>query len=272
MWDLFLARLPVEARFFLLSLPLCFLGLFVASGRLLPSILPRGDWARLDEGLRIRARIKAVSLVHTLVVIVTSISVMLTEPEPSPGEASFLGTNTARSLSLGITLAYMVYDLLISLYYWRFMPDKSLVYHHTCTILSYGVSLCQVYPLASRWQVAYQAIELTTPLVAARWYLLVTGRAGSKLYFYNGLAMLVGFFLVRVCWSSRVVWGVLSETPWTHERTELPLVQWVACIAFTLVQYYWFALIVKGAIAHKKEKKEGGAGEKKAAKDLYRES
>lgn len=270
-WDLFLSRLPLPSRLFLLSLPLLFLFLFKFSSAFLPLVLPRGDWAKMDEGLRIRARIKCVSLAHTAVVIGTSIGVMATEPEPGPGEAAYLGTTTARTLSLGITLMYMIYDLGISLHFWRFMPDKSLVYHHLCTILSYGVSIGQLYPLASRWQVAYQAIELTTPLVAARWYLLVSGRSQTRAYFYNGLALLVAFFIVRVCWSTRVVYGVISETPWTHEKTELAALQWTACIAFTLVQYYWFVLIVKGALAHTKNKNKK-TNTKDNNKELYRES
>ena len=57
-------------------------------------------------------------------------------------------------------------------------------------------------------------VEFTTPFVNLRWFLDKLGMKGSSLYFWNGLAMTLSWFVVRVLgfmWLGTLLWSARAQ-------------------------------------------------------------
>jgi|EP00161_Ancyromonas_sigmoides_P021203 hypothetical protein len=247
---------------------MCF-ALFATCGALGPLLCGR-DWDTLDAGLRLRWRIKFVSVLHSVYAVYGSVRTMAYDPDTSGNP---VGTTVLRSYFLGVTTVYIIYDTVLSVVYWKYMPDPSIVYHHVMAIASYGLGFWNHY--CTYQQAMFQVIELTTPVVALRWYLQVTGRGASRLYFWNGLVMMVTFFFVRIVWTTYVLLGrVFPVAPLFHPEVPTSAISWFFAVAFVLVQWFWFAKIMSTAARFLglTRGKKGGKGGSASKEDLYKET
>ncbi|XP_055384422.1 uncharacterized protein LOC129614035 [Condylostylus longicornis] len=93
-------------------------------------------------------------------------------------------------------------------------------------------------------------MEFSTPFVSLRGILSKLGMKNSKLYIFNGFAMLISFFICRVFmwpyvfhWYSTVVNKSMSEA-----IMELPRGCQISIAILFFPQLYWFYLMLKGAL------------------------
>lgn len=107
--------------------------------------------------------------------------------------------------------------------------------------------------------------EVSTPFVHFRWFLYKIGKSKTKLYLYNGIAMMAVFGLCRIVWGAcislllkfsllcRVIadlgmkFFVSSMEP---QDVVSPTTLWILraiCVALNGLNWYWFRAMVKGA-------------------------
>lgn len=175
---------------------------------------------------------------------------------------------------LNFGVAYFIYDLM-SMYLvhntltkdWvsvsrtevaNFLRERSLIVcHHIIVpvlvfLVSYrnGLGDCLIGTVL--------LMEASTPFVSARVVLVHFDMKGSKLYFVNGMAMLVTFFLCRVMllpslylwYSASTGLGLLSSI------LAMPTHCHIATISLWLPQLVWFNKMVKGSIKLLSEKEK----------------
>eukprot|EP00445_Apocalathium_hangoei_P026724 CAMPEP_0203920128 /NCGR_PEP_ID=MMETSP0359-20131031/60472_1 /ASSEMBLY_ACC=CAM_ASM_000338 /TAXON_ID=268821 /ORGANISM="Scrippsiella Hangoei, Strain SHTV-5" /LENGTH=242 /DNA_ID=CAMNT_0050847567 /DNA_START=9 /DNA_END=737 /DNA_ORIENTATION=- len=122
------------------------------------------------------------------------------------------------------------------------------VVHHTVMLLAIGAYLWVGrgdFVVAS-----FMVWELSTPFVHLRWYLVRRGWKASCLYLFNGVALVVTFFLARICNLPFVIWlfarqrqlGVL-EALWV-----IPPICRLVTSSIFLLNVFWFVKIVNGAL------------------------
>lgn len=94
------------------------------------------------------------------------------------------------------------------------------------------------------------ATEITTPAVNIRFVLTKLGLRRSRAYTINGFYFFFGFLIVRVGVTPLIVWTWFSWP--SAELALVPLFMrvafWIALAIATVLNYYWFYLIAKGAL------------------------
>lgn len=164
----------------------------------------------------------------------------------------FHGSSAAGYACFAIASGYFLVDVILMLF--RQYEGPLLMMHGVfCFALySYGMST----GLMQYYGAAFILWECSTPFVHIRWLLSKVGRENSTAYVVNGVAMTISFF---VC---RCVWGTYSSYDfWVRSDTELQnpaedsvpaAVIWfirLADIALSLLNFYWFSLMVRKATA-----------------------
>eukprot|EP01112_Ceratiomyxa_fruticulosa_P011664 TRINITY_DN3186_c0_g1_i1.p1 TRINITY_DN3186_c0_g1~~TRINITY_DN3186_c0_g1_i1.p1 ORF type:complete len:259 (-),score=18.40 TRINITY_DN3186_c0_g1_i1:65-841(-) len=95
---------------------------------------------------------------------------------------------------ISVILGYFLYDLVLVLMY-RDLWGFSTIAHHVIGLITYGSGKFSgsCHYILSVWLLT----EATTPFVNQRWFFDVLNKKSSTLYIFNGLAMALGFLLIR---------------------------------------------------------------------------
>nr|CAB3461148.1 unnamed protein product [Digitaria exilis] len=147
----------------------------------------------------------------------------------------------------GVSLGYFLTDLAMILWYFPRLGGKEYLLHHGLSMYSISLSLPSgkghIYILMVLFT------EATTPFVNLRWYLDLAGRKGSKLYLYNGVALLVGWLVARV-----ILFVYFFAHVYIHfdqVRSAFPLGFYSMLTVppvLSLMNLLWFCKICKGAV------------------------
>ena len=169
---------------------------------------------------------------------------------------------------LAVASGYFVWDFFTCLYNvktegWAYVGHGIMC----CCVYSYGL-FGQTYHLYGAILLAW---ELSTPFVQLRWLLKLLGLEDGKLYYYNGIMMLLMFFLVRIvlgyACSIHFFYTGLNElfnTPPAARHIPTPwLLMYMGANAFLNgLNTNWFLKMVNGAL--KLLRKQKAAAAKKA--------
>jgi hypothetical protein len=173
-------------------------------------------------------------------------------------ESGFFATDVSFRISTPLStachhalLGYTTWDLVLLVFYRKEWPSfRAYFLHHASVLLGWGI--CAVNGLAHNASVPMQLLESTGLFVNARYFLSEAGLKESRWYFYNGVAMLTSFFLVRIVFN---VWLIATRL-WTQRETisaELPTWIWLTLMSLQVInlaiQHMWFWKILKGCIA-----------------------
>jgi len=217
--------------------------------RKLPCIAPkyRGDWLN-----------RCVSIPHAIVASFLAISALCTE-EPA---ASLLGAMVRLSPSqdyihcpsmifdtiLPITLGYFLYDTTVM------MIDREvymhlMVVHHVVSLVVW--TLAYYYRIFFYYILVMIATEVTTPFLhIAIFFFPKHGLTGTKVHLVLGLCLVAGFFLFRVLPIPFLAYS------WWATRSEMltlsPTLQLIAICTLpvpSILNLYWFVLLVRGALS-----------------------
>ena len=155
------------------------------------------------------------STVHAVVISALCVSALLEEPDVSPFTLGgpFYTTTAASNQLLQIFFGYILSDTVGCLWYNRRWPgwQANLIHHATAGLIAL---LFLVAELGHSLGIAAILLEVTTPLVNARWFLDTCGLRGSTLYLANGIAMTLLWLIVRVLGGAGI--GVMLAYQW-HE-------------------------------------------------------
>lgn len=202
---------------------------------------------------------RIVSSVHALVMFVVSTYLLWTTP-------GLLHNNRQACASwnwwLATSYGYTIYDsLLVSFGYRDFESvGLTLVHHIGLIVIHLPAPLFGIYEGLSC--LAY-VMEGSTVFVNNRWLLYVQGQTESKAYVFNALSMIVSFFLCRVCLAPYLEYRVIADSAvGSQEYFWCWLDVLVFGMVFTVLNYYWFSLMVRGAI-----KRLGGTKESPPSED-----
>lgn len=218
--------------------------LYFASRAVLPFSATYGKW---DRERQYKARGLVPSSVFLLGIVPFSIWALTSDANLR--DVRVTGATSSSLLISAIATGYFIYDSLVVLYHFK---DDGVAY------LIHGVLCMVTYGLATRFHVfqfyapTFLLFETTTLFVNLRWLLVELQLKDSKLYFYNGLALLIAWFLVRIVWgySSSYLFWVDTISAYQKALLPLPLVLWytMANVGLNFLNTMWFCKIVKGAI------------------------
>lgn len=158
-----------------------------------------------------------------------------------------LGFNPIGRRSCELFLAYLIQDFIYLLWNHSIVKDTESLIHHFVYILIAGYNLPNHYFVYPYMWLTFG--ELSTPFVAIRWLLALLKLKKSKLYFLNGLALLLSFFVTRVVMYFQGLKHLYkTRRIWIKESNILCGVVAGLCSMFVL-NNFWFLRILRGSLA-----------------------
>jgi len=116
--------------------------------------------------------------------------------------------------------------------------------------VTYGVAT--VFQVYHYYAPTFLLFEATTLFVNVRWLLVELQLKDTKLYLYNGLALLLAWFVVRILWgyTSSFFFWLDTLAAYREASIRTPVMAWymVANVSLNLLNTVWFFKIVKGAV------------------------
>lgn len=116
--------------------------------------------------------------------------------------------------------------------------------------VTYGTST--KYHVYQFYSPTFLIFEVSTLFVNMRWVLVELGLKTSKLYIYNGLSLLLAWFLFRIVWGFASSYQFWVDTVRGYNTGVLPapIVLWytLSNISLNALNVMWFGKIIKGAI------------------------
>ncbi|CAD7695019.1 unnamed protein product [Ostreobium quekettii] len=152
-----------------------------------------------------------------------------------------------------ITAGYFLVDLIICI--WKYHEEGPLYLMHagfSFLLFAHGV----LHNFNHFYGAAFLMWEVSTPFVHLRWFLHKMDLGSTRIYFYNGLLMIISFF------SCRCIWGLwVSYDFWAKTASELvspspggfpaiwTYIYRLANVALCVLNFYWFSKMVAKAAA-----------------------
>ncbi|KAJ3012564.1 hypothetical protein HKX48_006200 [Thoreauomyces humboldtii] len=203
---------------------------------------------------------RTVSTFHAAVAFWGSIHWYLVDRKllVTDGDFGFLNSRLC-NYYLGVTLGYLVFDLLRLLYF-KFVapssngsasaPVTSMFIHHVVIIVAYYLGVR--YHFGTFYMALFLNNEITTPFLNARFLMAERGMKASRAYACNEVAFVTGFFLSRVLGNILVLHHMQTHLHVIRplmEQNGLPVAVYyllpVLAYAHGLLQFYWFALLAR---------------------------
>mmetsp|Transcript_26230 Transcript_26230/g.73572 ORF Transcript_26230/g.73572 Transcript_26230/m.73572 type:complete len:285 (-) Transcript_26230:1646-2500(-) len=203
---------------------------------------------------------KLTGHLHNTFAVPVGIYLLLSEPKLRADP--FFATTPLSYAMVVWSAGYFVHDLVNVILFYDLEGFGFLMHgFFCCGLFCYGVFTrqCQYFGAS------FIIWEASSPFVHLRWFLYEMGLKDSKPYFYNGLAMILSFFLARNVlglYSSYVFWTVTEEELRNPQPKGFPvsviMVFRVANICLTLLNAYWLSLMVSKALKVITAKKDKG--------------
>lgn len=144
-----------------------------------------------------------------------------------------------QEVTLAITLGYFMFDMTWCLYHQT--EGKTMLLHHAVSLVAISRVLMKGYS-GSEAVAGIFGLEITNPLLQARWFLRSTGYKGTNIYMFTEL-MFMGLFLIF-----RLVWGTCLV--YTTVKHPLPDFEGkVEAVAFYVLSWAFIIFIIQYFIA-----------------------
>ena len=183
---------------------------------------------------------KTIATIHAIISTVAALCVLASD-EPSYEDALW-GKSLKGEMVGAFTLGYMIADLVMVC---RQRADGYMLVHHSIFVLFYPILLlnsCMTHLILIR-----VLAEISTPFVCMRWFLSLTGRASSKMYFYNAVLLLSTFFVSRILLMPYCYWRYFqTEGTAGYEKLGKIRLCFPTPVIMDCLNVYWFYRIVSG--------------------------
>lgn len=190
-----------------------------------------------------------MSVIHCMIQIPIALYAV---KQPELEMDHFHGTSTAGYACLSIATGYFFVDVMLMLF--RQYEGHLLMMHGVfCFALYlYGVMSGDMHFYAA----AFILWECSTPFVHFRWLLSKVGKENTTTYVVNGLAMTLSFFVCRCIWGTYISYdfwmrsqALLQNPSASSIPTSMLWFIRVADVALSLLNFYWFFLMLRKALA-----------------------
>lgn len=210
---------------------------------------------------------RGVSIIHAFIMFVRAITYWFLL---NPAMKLTLPLDNFGVITLDIMMGYLWYDLLIEAA--KSKKQYSTLLHH---LLGY-FSLYSVRASHSKLGIFYFMLvfvaEGSTPLLHMLWFLSKLRLKDSLVFKSLGTLLFIVFFALRIIMGPYTLWHLVAKRAAWDSRAEpegywlFPSLVVVAC-SFVLINFYWFALLLRMAAKAGKETptaaSDGAASEKK---------
>lgn len=139
-----------------------------------------------------------------------------------------------------LSVAFFVWEL-IYLSRWEVF-DLPMVFHHLFAIVAWPLALCN--GLANFFLLAFQASELSSPMIHIRWFARTFFGTGA-LWMFATLTFALLFTVVRVVTIPHVFMAYMAARPWEHEVLLLSSIASVTLVMPIFLNTFWFMLIAQ---------------------------
>ncbi|KND04968.1 uncharacterized protein SPPG_00655 [Spizellomyces punctatus DAOM BR117] len=203
---------------------------------------------------------RTVSIVHALLACCGCVHWVIAEKHllVRPEDYGYLRSNVC-DFYLGVTLGYLLFDLL-RLCYYRFLvlanqsltsaPVTSMFIHHAVIIVAYYLGV--TYHYGTFYMGLLLNNEITTPFLNVRFLMAERGWKTGNAYKLNEAAFVIGFFISRVLGNIWILWHMQTHLRYfapvaTNQGLPIPIFYLLPVLAYAhgALQFYWFALLMR---------------------------
>jgi hypothetical protein len=202
------------------------------------------SYSRLSGGERVEWDSRVVSNIHAVVGMFSGVYCVTL---PMWDHAGIIGSTPTSTGLLCISIGYFIYDFTLCVLNESIRSVSTLV-HHSLGVVCWGVGVtagvCH-YAIG-----VFLITETTTPFVNQRFFFDKMGMKTSIWNVVNGLAMWIGFLVVRVVYANFAVWYSL----YSHQieyYSFAPALRWSfsgLMGVITVLNTYWFYRISLGIV------------------------
>ncbi len=136
--------------------------------------------------------------------------------------------------------------------FFSYMKNHPLIVFHHCLIGGWGLFVITHLRggLGDCVFSYFYMMEFSTPFVSLRAILSILNLKSSVLYIYNGMCMIISFFIFRILMLPLVIYQYSTFVNMSVQSAilVLPFTCKMSILAVFLPQFYWFFLISKGAL------------------------
>lgn len=189
---------------------------------------------------------RCVSTIHALIVGFFCLYILwfddAVNSDPVWGDPRIVKMNVA------VTCGYLIYDLLLLIRYWKLMGDVFFICHHLAALYAYGYVLSRgVLPYFANFRLIS---EISTPFVNQRWFFdALHYPRSSRPVLFNGVAMAVVFFLVRIAvmptYYARV-FSTFGTEAFEKLGTAVQVAWNVSNVSLDILNFIWMYKIFRG--------------------------
>ncbi|KAF2463180.1 DUF887-domain-containing protein [Lindgomyces ingoldianus] len=162
-------------------------------------LVPR-TYASFSRRTRLNWDMHWVSMVQALFINSAALWVILSdkEREGMDWRGRLWGYTGAQGMVQGFAAGYFLWDLWVSV---RFI-DVAGVSAAVHAVGALSVTMIGFRPFGNYYGLSFVLYELSTPFLNIHWFCDKLGATGSRLQLYNGIALLVSFFMCRLVWGT----------------------------------------------------------------------
>ena len=204
------------------------------------------------------AVIRILSTFHSTLATLLSIFILYYDNDLS--EHKLIYSSFMISFTLNFSIGFLAFDFLMMLIYRHEFEWNFVVHHFVSIVAFYCCSTRGVFPYIALFRLTSEG---STPFLNLRWFLLTLNKKTSKLYLYNGVLLVLSFFIVRIC-TIFPNWYTFFSLIDTHEFHSIELkfkfVCVLSCVPLDALNLFWFSKIInilaKSIRANKKPRVE----------------
>mmetsp|Transcript_16156 Transcript_16156/g.39358 ORF Transcript_16156/g.39358 Transcript_16156/m.39358 type:complete len:254 (-) Transcript_16156:403-1164(-) len=228
---------------------LFFATVYVVGKLLLPLSRSYRGWSKSEQ---YHARGIAASSLFILLIVPMSVWAILYDDELK--ETRVVGSTRFSRLVIHAAAGYFMYDSAVVLLHLHLDGVQYLVHGVLC-LITYG--LAALFDRYNYYGPVFLIFETTTIFINLRWCLVHLGLKDRPVYLYNGLALMVAWFVVRILFGLTMSAFFWRDTINNSSDIPKPIMLWYTFSNFCLngLNIFWFSKILKGVLSHVSGKK-----------------
>ncbi|KAF2264587.1 DUF887-domain-containing protein [Lojkania enalia] len=194
-----MSTLPYHVHEILLGFLGYHLILYIVSPICSQLLVPK-TYRSFNKRTRLNWNIHWVSMVQSIFINITALYVVFHDVErlEMDWKGRLWGYTPASGMVQGFAAGYFLWDVQVSSQYISISGASALLH----AIGALVVTCIGFRPFGNYYGLSFVLYELSTPFLNIHWFCDKLNITGSKLQLYNGIGLLVTFFLCRLVWGS----------------------------------------------------------------------
>lgn len=197
----------------------------------------------LPVTLQIGTVIRLMSSFHALLATCLSLFVLYTDVGLQQNKLMY--SSFGISFTLNLSIGFLAYDCLIMFIHRNEFELGYGVHHFVSIVAFYACSTAGIFPYIALFRLVSEA---STIFINNRWILLTLKMKDSKMYFWNGVAVVLVFAAVRILtivpnW--RIFFSLMETPQWNSVDTKHILICVCSTVPLDILNLFWFTKIVR---------------------------